>query len=86
MSVKPGRGAFFVHFENTSLTSYQIGHMVKKGSRCLDYRHNDDPSYFIALKLGRRRRHLYVGILMTTSRAWVDGVPQRSNCTLGRTV
>ena len=36
MSVKPGRGgAFFVHFENTSLTSYQIGHMVKKGVKVL---------------------------------------------------
>ena len=39
ISVRPGTergGAFLVHFDNTSLTSYQIGHMVKKGSRCLD--------------------------------------------------
>ena len=37
MSVRTGTGGgCFVHFDNTSLTSYQIGHMVKKGSRCLD--------------------------------------------------
>ena len=36
MSVRPCTGGpFFVHFDNTPLTSYQIGHMVKKGVKVL---------------------------------------------------
>ena len=70
-----------MHFDNTPLTSYQIGHMVKKGVNRLGL-----PSHLMASELGRRRRHLYEGFLMITSRAWVDTGSQLSNCTSGRTV